>query len=396
MPKEKHLVSRRNFLSTLAVGGLAAGTVSSHAAASTPAPTGHSLPVVFSTDLYRPHDDLDDHWDLACLFALAGSQKAELRVLIDYPQLTTEIDHSKTDPDVQAVAQLNYLTGKTVPVTIGLRTAMRSRNDKLLDVTAPEDNGVTSLLAFLKNAQLPVVIHIGGSCLSVAVAANRDPELFAKKCAGIYVLAGLSMPKPGDRLEWNVSLSRLGYAAIFDIPCPVYWIPCLDEILHAKTVEDLKRQGTYSGHYIFQEREVVEHLSPGLRNYFLYMYQTGGLQAADSATAGCDWLRYLLSPSNKSLLATESEDYRSLYATGALFHACGQTVTRDGDIVRINEVRDEAVFTFEPICVQCSDEGITEWRKDDTSRNRFIFRVLDPAQYPTAMSKAVRSLLQTI
>ena len=31
---------------------------------------GQSVPVLYSTDLLHPHDDPDDHYDLACLFAL--------------------------------------------------------------------------------------------------------------------------------------------------------------------------------------------------------------------------------------------------------------------------------------------------------------------------------------
>lgn len=30
-----------------------------------------SIPVFHETDLFRPHEDPDDHWDLACQFALA-------------------------------------------------------------------------------------------------------------------------------------------------------------------------------------------------------------------------------------------------------------------------------------------------------------------------------------
>ena len=39
------------------------------------------------SDLFRPHNDPDDHWDLACAYALAYQGRAELQgILIDYPQ----------------------------------------------------------------------------------------------------------------------------------------------------------------------------------------------------------------------------------------------------------------------------------------------------------------------
>jgi hypothetical protein len=32
---------------------------------------GEKVPIVYSTDLFHPHTDPDDHYDLACLFAIA-------------------------------------------------------------------------------------------------------------------------------------------------------------------------------------------------------------------------------------------------------------------------------------------------------------------------------------
>ncbi len=37
---------------------------------SLPVCSSADIPVIYSTDLYHPHDDPDDHYDLACLYAL--------------------------------------------------------------------------------------------------------------------------------------------------------------------------------------------------------------------------------------------------------------------------------------------------------------------------------------
>lgn len=34
------------------------------------------VPLIHQTDLFRPHFDPDDHWDLACVFALAAREKS--------------------------------------------------------------------------------------------------------------------------------------------------------------------------------------------------------------------------------------------------------------------------------------------------------------------------------
>jgi hypothetical protein len=71
--------------------------------------------MIHVTDLFRPHDDADDHWDLACVYTLTYLKRVDLRgILIDFPK-----PERRDDPDVLAVAQLNYLTGLAVPVAVG-------------------------------------------------------------------------------------------------------------------------------------------------------------------------------------------------------------------------------------------------------------------------------------
>ena len=71
--------------------------------------------VLHETDLFRPHEDPDDHYDLACQFALAKMGRIRLAgVLIDWPPSL-----GYGDPDVLAAAQMNQLTGQCAPVGVG-------------------------------------------------------------------------------------------------------------------------------------------------------------------------------------------------------------------------------------------------------------------------------------
>ena len=71
--------------------------------------------LIHITDLYHPHEDPDDHFDLAQIFALAKNGDIDLcHIIIDWP--TKE---KQGDPALCAVAQLNHLAGLDVPVTIG-------------------------------------------------------------------------------------------------------------------------------------------------------------------------------------------------------------------------------------------------------------------------------------
>ena len=343
------------------------------------------------TDLFRPHGDPDDHWDLACVYALAHQGKADLKgILIDYPPAAR-----RSDPDTLGVAQMNYLTGLTVPVMVGSPRAMQSRNDTQAEATPLEDGGIRAMLRLLRESPRPVVINVLGSCCDVAVAGKREPKLFAKKCAAIYLNAGTGTPDKAKaaRLEYNVALNRAAYAAIFDLPCPIYWMPCFEEIgPKGGGLQEAMEFGTY---YRFLQSDILPHLSARMKNFFALMYKHGRTEKR-AEPPGCDWLRSLLGPNDDALLARQGALYRNMWCTGGFLHAAGLTVSREGRVIPLTGSGSEAVFTFEPVRVRCSDNGVTEWAKDATSKDRFIFRVCHRDQYSAAMTAAMKSLLATL
>ena len=72
---------------------------------------------------------------------------------------------------------------------------------------------------------------------------------------------------------------RVAYAAIFDLPCPIYWLPCFEgtESDGGPVVRE------YASHYVFRQGEILPNLSQPLRNYFACMF---------SRRTTCDWLNY--------------------------------------------------------------------------------------------------------
>jgi len=383
-------ITRRNFLTSLAAGGITAGACGPIVEAAAPKDRA-PVAMLQVTDLFRPHGDPDDHWDLACVYALARQGKVDLKgILVDYPPASR-----RGDPDVLGVAQMNYLTGQTVPLMVGLPRPMQSRNDTQADATPLEDGGIRALLRLLRESPRPVVINVLGSCRDVAIAGKRDPALFAKKCAAIYLNAGTGTPDKtkAARLEYNVNLNPAGYAAMFDLPCPIYWMPCFEEMpAKGQNSRQVMEFGTF---YRFLQSDILPALSPRMRNFFALMYKHGRTEKS-AEPPGCDWLRYLLGPNDDALLARQGALYRSMWCTGGFFHAAGLTVARDGRIIPLAGSGSEAVFTFEPIRVRCSDNGVTEWTKAPNAKDRFIFRVLDREKYAAAMTTAMKSLLATL
>jgi len=377
----KHL-SRRRVLG-MAATGLAAGVVHPRFACGNRAKRNNlKRPVLHATDLFRPHIDPDDHWDLACVYALSYRGDIDLKgVVIDYPPKRRK-GHN---PDTMAVAQMNLISGIFAPLAVGSPLPMKSRNDVQPYASSTDHHGVQMVLDVLEKSPHSAVINILGSSRDVAIAGKKAPNLFATKCAGIYLNAGTGSPDKhlASKLEYNVTLDKSSYAAIFDLPCPVYWMPCFEEIESRQ--EQTVRE--YGSHYKFLQDEILPYLSNMVQNYFAYMF---------GRYTDHNWLHYLKEEKNEALLRRFGSMYRNMWCTGGFLHGAGYTVSRDGKIISLDEVRNFPVFTFDPIRAICDDSGVTEWMHDENSKNRFIFHVRDTDNYQSAMTKAMKSLLMTL
>jgi hypothetical protein len=343
---------------------------------------GKKTSVLHVTDLFRPHMDPDDHWDLACVYALARRGDIDLKgVVIDHPPENAE----GRNPDIAAVAQMNLIAGTYAPVAVGSGLPMKSRDDVQEYTPAAERYGVGMVLDVLRKSPQPVVINILGSSRDVAIAGKREPELFKAKCAAIYLNAGTGSPKmsPVSKLEYNVTLDRYAFAAIFDLPCPVYWMPCFEELESPRQWE-VREYGT---HYKFRQDEILPGLPDMVQNYFAYMF--------GKYTDG-NWLGYLKGAKDEALLSKVGIMDRHMWCTAGFLHAAGYTVTRDGRIVPLTEKQARPVFTFDGVKVECDNNGVTRWTGYDASKDRFIFHVRDTNSYQSAMTAALKSLLTAL
>ncbi len=328
------------------------------------------VPMIHCTDLFRPHMDPDDHWDLACVYALAYTGAADLRAVVtDYPP-------DKCDPDVMAVAQMNHITHMAVPVAVGLPRADQAPGGE----SAADNPGVALILDTLAQSRRPVVISVIGSCRTLAAAAQAAPRLLRRRCRAVYLNAGTGSPDPAEaaKHEYNVSLDPASYAAMFELPCPLYWMPCFERMGKPPQIAEF---GTF---YSFRQGDILPHLSDRVQNYFAYMLG----RAADS-----NWYRYLHGPKDEALLADHGARDRHMWCTGGFLHAAGRAVTQSGEIIDLRAGDGRAVLTFEPIRIACDAGGTTRWTLAEKLRDRYIVRVGDVEKYGPAMTSAMKTLL---
>ena len=232
----------------------------------------------------------------------------------------------------------------------------------------------------------PVIINIVGSCKDIAIAAAREPRLFGDKCKALYLNAGSGSRQPAadDKPEYNVSLNAASYSSLFDLQCPVYWMPCFENVRTQLEKQIIMEYGTF---YKFRQDEILPHLSEKMRGYFYYML---------GRSADPNWLKSLSKLPDKQAVDYFGQQERGMWCTGGFLHAAGFTVTREGAIIPLNEADGNEAFTFDPIEVTCDDRGVTRWSNQKSSKNRFIFHVRDTGNYCQAMTKAMKSLLEEL
>lgn len=344
------------------------------------AEAGGPAKLIHCTDLYHPHNDPDDHWDLATVYALAKTGRVELLgVVLDYSREEKRFG----DPAVCAVAQMNHITGIAVPAVVGSSQPYKPGIAAGGALAAANLGAARFLIDTLRQSPEKVFISIVGSSRDVAIAGELAPEVFREKCRGIYLNAGTGTTDPakGANEEWNVRLGSASYRRIFEMPCPVYWLPCFEQMRFDDGGG--QRVSTYGSFWRFRQGDVLPVLSKPVQNFFLY-----ALTRSDDLR----WLRYLDREVDTTRLEQFGRQTRNMWCTAGFFHMCGLSVAASGEI---ESLPDGAVYSFQPVSIQLNDKGVGKWQKEPGA-NRWIIEIEDTKAYAGAMAKALASVLSKL
>lgn len=315
------------------------------------------VPVIYSTDLLHPHDDPDDHFDLACLYAMP---EADLRAIV-----LDQGDRQAQRPGFKAVMQLNHLAGRHVPAAIGLSSKLKSPGDLALDQPAEFQNGVNLILQTLQDAREKVAIIFVGSARDVAVARNRRPDLFLSKVRGIYGFIGDA--SDASYQEWNVQLDPQAYVSLLRADVPFFWLPCFDGGVW-----------TNNGHASFwriKNGDVLEKAPRPLQRYFLYMLR----QSTN------DPMTYLTQPTSDLDHDWMMSDSRNLWCGALLGLAVGRPLRENG----------KDIAGFAPVEISADDQAVVRYGKADSSRRVMRFEIKDRAKFAAAATRATARLLES-
>lgn len=302
-----------------------------------------SIPIIYTTDLYHPHQDPDDHYDLATLFALP---EFDIRaIVIDRGEL------GKDRPGVCAIEQMMKISGRAVPYALGMVQNVRWSgyypDDELL--------GVHLIIKAVRETQKPVTIFTTGSLRDVCAAYYREPELFQKKVARLYINAGHS----SGMEEWNVKLEPAAYFRMVRAHLPVYWMPCFGD-------------GGYQTFWKFRQSDVLETAPLSVQNFFVYALTKAPLNELDPIQA-------LERPIPNDVKQKIWADERNMWCTAGFLHAVG---------------RENDTFSFEKKWVLLNEnEGKTVFSPNEEGVELLTFHQRDPEAYNKSMTETLRALL---
>ncbi|MCL2304801.1 MAG: hypothetical protein FWC43_05600 [Planctomycetaceae bacterium] len=352
------------------------------------------IPIIYSTDLYHPPQDPDDHYDLAILSRLNELDVKALIFDVATPDRKPE-EFGKT-----ALDQMAKITGQSPPPwKVGLPNPLRSSDDQALDQPKEYQGGVELILSTLEQSDEPVVMFHVGSCRDFVVAFNRNPDLMRKKVKALYVNAG-NGPQ-GNQTEWNVNLDPNAYVGLMASGLPIYWCPCFNETFQLPSPEDIiaAKSKVYSTFYVVpNQAELLALARPIVKNYFAYALSRSQEEP----------LEFL----NKEAQPLP-ESPRNMWCTGPFLHAAGWEIYRNGDdqwiACRPEKAKESGangpaveVFRFEPISVtsvwiEKDGKRIPEFCEavDDKPSSLRVFRYTHP-DFNKIMPSVLARLLETL
>jgi len=330
------------------------------------------IPLVYCTDLFHPHDDPDDHFDLATLFAMP---ELDVKVII-----LDQGARQKEQPGRIPLEQMFRLTGRHVPYATGLSKKLQSPDDKGFDQPKKDQKAIELLLKSLREVRDPLTVVATGSLRDLCAAYNRKPELFQEKISRIYVNIGSLTERKNRRNESNVRFDPQAFIGLMRSGLPVYWCPCLP--LNKKL----------STHWKLKHGEVLEDVSPALLNWFIYALQVPRPSELDPMAA----LTMDLRPWRHLVMGMN----RSMWCTGSLIHAAGRTIYYvDGHWIAAKSPppggKVTNVFTFVPVRMENSEiDGMiyTTWTEDTPNPNMQLYKVTDPQNYESVLKSCLHEL----
>ncbi len=357
-------IKRHAWWAWLAVGFCAGSEGMAQPSAANPA--ADRVPVIYCTDLFHPHDDPDDHFDLATILAMPD---LELKGIV-----LDQGGKQLQKPGKIPVSQMNHLAGRQVPAAIGLAHKLKSPTDPAFDQKAEFQHGVQLILDTLRRSPKPVMIAAVGSMRDVVAAFNREPDLFRAKAGKLLVFIGeASEPK---HQEYNVALDPHAYVGLMRSGLPIYWVPCYDG--------GVWQNRGHASFWKAKHADVLKQARPELVQYFIYALE-------HERSDPIQFLHGAVDPQRGERLLAGT---RNLWCTAIFGVLAGRTVAFDGTNYVFTDLAEPGtLFGFSEVELSISDDAVVHYGPGKDAKKVLRFEVRNPARYAEGMTAATARLL---
>ncbi|MBK9138646.1 MAG: nucleoside hydrolase [Verrucomicrobia bacterium] len=324
-----------------------------HASAEAGAAPVRRVPLIYCTDLFHPHEDPDDHFDLATVYSIP---EFDLRGIV-----LDQGARQRLQPGRIPVSQLNHLSGRSIPVFEGLATPLVSSGDTGTNQPAEFQGGVRFILDTLRAATGRVDFIAVGSVRDLCAAFNRDPDLFRQRAGRVMIFIGeASHP---DVREYNVGLDPHAFVGLMRSGLNLCWVPCFDG--------GLWRNNGHASFWRATHADLLSAAPPELIQFFIYALEK---ETGDPI----EFLRQPVDPKRREALFRHT---RNLWCT-AIFRGLLVEGAPAGD-----------AFVFDPVDVTIRDDAAVRYGPGPDAKSVLRFRVRDQARYDADMTAATAAIL---
>lgn len=337
-------------------------------------PPPKTIPVIYCSDLFHPHDDPDDHFDIATIYAI-----------LEFGIKAIILDQGRKQdkkPGRIPVEQLNHLTGRDIPWANGLADPLKTPDDTAADQDPEYQKGVMLILDTLKGSKEPVTIITVGSVRDVAAALNREPHLFRRKVAKLVMFIGDAQ---SAFQEYNVKLDPYAYIRVMNSGLPIWWVPCFDG-------GPRQNEGNAS-FWQANHADLLRNVSCPVLNYFIYALEKGT----------SDHIAYLGHQVNEETRKRVLSGKRNLWCCAVFTEIADRSIVRrDGEWLAVpagtvkHNTNVVEVFTYAPVSLSVDGQANVVYGEEPRSHKVNRFQVVNNQLYPTVMTSVTNRLLRDL
>jgi len=347
-------------------------------------PVIKKIPVINTTDLYFPAQDVGDNFDIITAY---GLEEIDLRaVIFDVTQDYRLEKGVGRDMGIIPITQLNYIFDRTVPAAPSPFIRMRSKTDKMEDIPKFQQAGVELLLKTLRESKEKVDITVFGSARTVAVAFNRDPDLLREKVNLLHLCIGTSAPV---QIEWNVALDPYAFVAILQSGLPIALYPCGAGNLDGFNGLAAFGYDSNNGYWELTNLNFIPKMDSPIRRY---------LEFAFSGSNRSDFLR-AMETDDSSFDPNYWNRMHRVWETCVWICMTDRVLVQRSDgsyrILRRNEIDPaDRILPNElrPCVLEVQENGLFTYRYSDQPSNIRIYYRGDPKENEKALNDALPAL----